>query len=148
MNNHRKKKISLIISMILGVAIAAFLILSALKDNINLYFTPSELKASANPHHATIRLGGMVKKGSVEREKDSLQVNFIITDFSHEIPIYYQGLLPNLFREGQGVVVQGQLQENGLFQATTVLAKHDENYMPPKVAAMVEKQANAENKTS
>lgn len=115
--------------MVTGVTLTVSLVLFALNKNINLYYTPSQLTTQSYSL-AHLRLGGLVKKQSIKRKTDSLTVAFTITDLSKDIPVQYSGILPSLFREGQGVVVEGRFK-NGLFQANQVLAKHDEKYMPP-----------------
>ena len=119
------------------------MILYALKQNINAFVTPSQLAAlhpSADYH---FRLGGMVKKGSVLHDKESLKVQFVVTDLKKEMLVYYTGVLPDLFREGKGVIAEGRLDEQNRFQAGQVLAKHDENYMPKNVAAELKKNGMA-----
>ena len=119
----------------LGVATA--LVLSAFEKNLVFFFTPSQVAAKEAPEGRTFRIGGMVEKGSVRRE--GVQVRFMVTDTAKSIPVVYSGALPDLFREGKGVVAQGQLGADGVFRAREVLAKHDENYMPPEAAHAVEK---------
>src|SRR5262245_13790843 len=119
--------------MITGVGLSVSLILFALNTNIHLYYTPGQLPRALPDH--SLRLGGIVKNGSLRRIPRSLTIHFMITDFQKEIPIVYTGVVPSLFREGQGVVVAGQFLRNGSFQATQVLAKHDENYRPPGINA-------------
>jgi cytochrome c-type biogenesis protein CcmE len=126
----RHKRALIIVGALATLAIAAVLILNALNSNIALYVTPSEVAAGKAPQGQTFRIGGMVKEGSLKR--DELVVNFIITDLVKEIPVSYKGILPDLFKEGKGAVVQGKLDVNGQFIASEVLAKHDENYMPPE----------------
>jgi cytochrome c-type biogenesis protein CcmE len=118
--------------MIVGVGTTISLVLFALNKNINLYYTPSQLTFSQLPK-ANLRLGGLVKKGSLRRERDTLTIKFIITDYIREVPIQYTGIVPALFREGQGVIVEGYFNKNHLFEASQVLAKHDEKYMPPGI---------------
>lgn len=130
----RKKRLQLIVIMVLLLGLAAGFILYALKQNINVYFTPSELAETVLVDNKVIRLGGMVADNSIQHG-DNLQVEFIVTDFKQQYPVRYEGVLPNLFREGKGVIVQGRMTNQGYFAASQVLAKHDENYMPPKVAA-------------
>lgn len=137
----RKKRLQIICLMVLALGGAVACILYALKQNINAFYTPSELIQQQIVAGQTIRIGGMVATGSVKHSEDSLDVAFSVTDFTHQLPVTYTGVLPNLFREGKGVVVQGQLSSQGAFVATQVLAKHDENYMPPQVA---KKMAKAE----
>ena len=134
----RRKRLLIIVSIIAGVGLAAALILTAFEKNLMYFYSPSELAQGAAPHGRSFRLGGMVVKGSVLRQPQDLGVWFTVTDFAKERVIYYQGILPDLFREGQGIVAIGQLNDTGVFVASEVLAKHDENYMPPEVAAALE----------
>jgi cytochrome c-type biogenesis protein CcmE len=122
----------IIIALILGIAMAIGLTLYALQQNINLFFTPSDLLQDA-PKNQSIRMGGLVVPGSVVRSKTDLSVEFKLTDTKNEITVHYTGILPDLFRENQGIVVLGQLQNDNSFLASEVLAKHDENYMPAEV---------------
>lgn len=126
----------LIIAALLAIGIAAALILNALNSNIALYVTPSEVAAGKSPQGQAFRIGGMVKDGSVKR--DGLTVHFIITDMVKDIPVAYTGILPDLFKEGKGAVIQGRINSNGEFIASEVLAKHDENYMPPEAKHALE----------
>lgn len=129
-----QKKRLFVVSFILGgVILAAALILIALSKNINLFYSPTELSQVTVSQHKVIRVGGMVVKNSVKRASD-LNVSFTITDFQREIVVHYDGILPDLFREGQGIVALGKIDEKGEFHASQVLAKHDEKYMPPEVA--------------
>ncbi len=132
----RHKRALMIVGALATLAIAAVLILNALNSNIALYVTPSEVAAGKAPKGQTFRIGGMVKDGSLRR--DELVVHFIITDLVKEIPVSYKGILPDLFKEGKGAVVQGKLDPNGQFVASEVLAKHDENYMPPEAKHALE----------
>ncbi|MBK8121095.1 MAG: cytochrome c maturation protein CcmE [Sulfuritalea sp.] len=126
----RQKRIALIVGGLASLAVAAGLALNALDSNIALYVTPSEVAAGKSPQGKAFRIGGLVKEGSVERQ--DMTVRFVITDTVKEIPVAYTGILPDLFRDGKGAVVQGRLGGDGIFAATEVLAKHDENYMPPE----------------
>ena len=132
----RHKRALMIVGALATLAIAAVLILNALNSNIALYVTPSEVAAGKAPKGQTFRIGGMVKDGSLKR--DELVVHFIITDLVKEIPVSYKGILPDLFKEGKGAVVQGKLDSDGQFVASEVLAKHDENYMPPEAKHALE----------
>ena len=132
----RHKRALIIIGALAVLAIAAVLILNALNSNIALYVTPSEVAAGKAPQGQTFRIGGMVKDGSLKR--DELVVHFIITDLVKEIPVSYKGILPDLFKEGKGAVVQGKLNADDQFIASEVLAKHDENYMPPEAKHALE----------
>ena len=133
----RHKRALIIVAALAVITIAAMLILNALNSNIALYVTPSDVAAGKAPQSQAFRIGGMVKDGSLKR--DGLTVHFVITDMVKDIPVSYTGILPDLFKEGKGVVAQGQLDSNGVFQAKQVLAKHDENYMPPEAAEALEK---------
>jgi len=134
MTPKRKKRIMLIGLMLAGVAIAAGFALQAFNENLMFFYTPSEVAAGEAPAGRMIRVGGLVTDGSVKRQSDGLTVQFDVTDNDKTITVQYTGILPDLFREGQGIVAHGQLQEDRLFVAAEVLAKHDENYMPPEVA--------------
>ena len=120
--------------MVVGIGITVTLAIAAFKQNMLYYFSPTQIVAGEAPTNKAIRVGGMVSDGSVQRASDSLLVKFAVTDYAHTISVQYTGILPDLFREGQGIVAIGQMQENGTFSADEVLAKHDENYMPPEVA--------------
>ena len=135
----RKQRVYAIITVFLGIVIAMVLVMSALSKNMNLFYSPSELLNSEISPGSIIRAGGMVASGSIEKSSDSLEVMFLITDFQNSLPVVYNGILPDLFSEDAGVVVKGFLQEDGTFFAQEVLAKHDENYMPPEVAKMLDK---------
>jgi cytochrome c-type biogenesis protein CcmE len=122
---------------VVALGVAAGLVLSAFQKNLVFFFTPSQVAAREAPQGKTFRIGGMVVKGSLRRE--GVDVRFVVTDTAKSIPVAYQGQLPDLFREGKGVVAQGQLGADGVFRASQVLAKHDENYMPPEAAHAVER---------
>ena len=132
MNPKRKQRLFIILGMVSGLGIAVGLVMYALSQNINLFFTPTQIVKGEAPSAQMIRVGGMVADGTVDRDPQSLKVAFEVTDFDHNVRVSYEGILPDLFREGQGVVVQGRISE-GQFVASEVLAKHDENYMPPEV---------------
>ena len=134
MTPRRRKRLGLAGLLLLGVAGATALLLSAFRENLVYFYTPTEVARGEAPAARTFRVGGLVKEGSVQRAEDSLRVSFVITDTAADVPIRYEGVLPDLFREGQGIVADGQLGEAGLFIAERVLAKHDENYMPPEAA--------------
>jgi cytochrome c-type biogenesis protein CcmE len=131
-----KKRGAIVAGGLVAVGVAAALVLNALNSNIALYVTPSEVAAGKSPKGAAFRIGGMVKDGSVKR--DNLTVHFVVTDMVKEIPVAYTGILPDLFKEGKGAVVQGKLAPDGSFTASEVLAKHDENYMPPQAQAALD----------
>jgi len=117
-----------------ALAVAAGLVLSAFQKNLVFFFTPTQVAANEAPQGRTFRIGGLVAPGSVKRQPDGVSVRFIVTDTAQSVPVVYKGILPDLFREGKGVVTQGRLGPDGVFQASEVLAKHDENYMPPEAA--------------
>ena len=121
------------------IAVAATLVLNAFQGNVVFFFSPSQVAAKEAPVDRTFRVGGMVEKGSLKRRADGLTVDFIVTDTAKSIPVVYSGLLPDLFKEGKGVVAQGKLGPDGAFHASEVLAKHDENYMPPQAAHALSK---------
>jgi len=137
----RKKRLTIIGFLLIGLALAVGLTTYALRQNINLFYDPTEIAAGNAPVDVRIRAGGMVEEGSVLRDTESLKVNFRVTDFAASVPIQYEGILPDLFAEGQGVVAMGRLNADGLFIADQVLAKHDENYMPPEVAEALERSS-------
>ncbi len=130
----RKKRVLTVTAIVVGVSIAAGLILTAFEKNLLYFYSPSQIDAGEAPANRPFRVGGLVVEGSVQRNPDSLKVTFDLTDTAHDITVEYDGILPDLFREGQGIVANGKLDERGIFQAFQVLAKHDENYMPPEVA--------------
>jgi cytochrome c-type biogenesis protein CcmE len=132
----RHKRALLIVAALAVISVAALLILNALNSNIALYVTPSEVAAGKAPKGQAFRIGGMVKEGSVKR--DGLTVHFVITDMAKDIPVAYTGILPDLFKEGKGAVIQGRIDSKGEFIASEVLAKHDENYMPPEAKHALE----------
>ena len=121
---------------VLGIAIA--LVLNAFQSNLVFFFSPSQVAAHEAPRDRSFRIGGLVEEGSIQRDTKGLTISFVVTDLAQKIPVTYTGLLPDLFREGKGVVAQGKLGPDGVFRAEQVLAKHDENYMPPEAAAALE----------
>ena len=138
LNAKRKRRLMMVGLLVVGVGIAAALALSAFRENILYFYSPTEVLSGEAPVGHKFRLGGLVVEGSVERETDGLTVHFGLTDTAKVIPVAYSGILPDLFREGQGIVAHGRLNQEGVFVADEVLAKHDENYMPPEVAAALE----------
>ncbi|HBK44407.1 MULTISPECIES: cytochrome c maturation protein CcmE [unclassified Polynucleobacter] len=140
----RHKRAAIIVGALIAIGIAATLILNALNSNIALYVTPSEVAAGKSPAGQVFRIGGMVKDGSVKR--DGLTVHFVITDMAKDIPVAYTGILPDLFKEGKGAVIQGRLNPDGQFVASEVLAKHDENYMPPEAKHALDQAQKNGNK--
>jgi len=137
----RQKRFAMIAGGVAVLGIAAYLILSAFQENLVFFFSPSDIAAQKAPRERAFRVGGLVETGSVKRE--GVLVSFKVTDTAHTIPVTYQGILPDLFREGKGVVAQGKLGPDGVFRASEVLAKHDENYMPPEAADAVERASKA-----
>jgi cytochrome c-type biogenesis protein CcmE len=132
----RQKRVAIIVGVLVAISLATVLILNALNSNIALFVTPSEVAAGKAPTGQAFRIGGMVQDGSVKR--DGLTVRFVITDMVKDIPVAYTGILPDLFKEGKGAVIQGRLDPSGQFIASEVLAKHDENYMPPEAQHALE----------
>ena len=132
MTPRRRQRLVLVGLIVVGCTIATGLALLALQENINLFFSPSQIVEGTAPSNTTIRLGGMVVAGSVQRG-DNLGVTFVLTDLAEQVTVTYEGILPDLFREGQGIVTQGKLDSTGRFVAEQVLAKHNETYMPPEV---------------
>ena len=133
----RHKRIALIVGGLVILGIAAMLVLNAFQSNLVFFFSPTQVAAGQAPVGKSFRIGGMVKEGSLARQADGVTMHFVVTDTDKEMTVAYQGILPDLFREGKGVVAQGKLGDGGLFTASEVLAKHDENYMPPEAAKAV-----------
>ena len=142
----RHKRAALIVGGLAAIGLAAAFVLNALDSNIALYVTPSEVAAGKAPQGKAFRIGGMVREGSLKR--DNLTVHFVITDTAKDIPVAYTGILPDLFKEGKGAVIQGRLDDAGLFTASEVLAKHDENYMPPEAKDAVDQAQKAQKTLS
>jgi cytochrome c-type biogenesis protein CcmE len=136
----RRKRLFAILGILAGVGLATAVALKAFDNNLQYFYDPSEVAAGKAPANKAIRVGGMVTKGSVERQPGSLEIKFVITDFAQNVTVRYNGVLPDLFREGQGIIAHGQLT-GGEFIADEVLAKHDEKYMPPEVAKSLKKPA-------
>ena len=135
----RTRRTLWIVAGVAGVGVAAALVLNAFQSNLVFFFTPTQVAANEAPRDRSFRIGGLVEAGSVVRDKDALTVRFRVTDTARTIPVTYTGILPDLFKEGKGVVAQGKLGPDGVFHASEVLAKHDENYMPPEAADAVSK---------
>ena len=142
----RHKRFAIIAAGVAAIAVAAALVLNAFQSNLVFFFSPSQIAAGEAPKDRAFRVGGMVQAGSVKRLGDGLTVEFIVTDTAKNIPVTYKGILPDLFREGKGVVAQGRLGADGVFRADEVLAKHDENYMPPEAKHAID-QAHKAQKT-
>ena len=130
----RRKRMVAVAAIVIGVGAATAVALQAFQENIMYFYSPSQISAGEAPTGRSFRLGGLVTTGSLQRTPGSIEINFVVTDNAESIPVKYSGLLPDLFREGQGVIAHGKLTEEGVFMADEVLAKHDENYMPPEVA--------------
>ena len=135
----RQRRIALVVGILAGVSVAGLLALSAFRENVMFFFDPSQVAAGEAPIDKRFRLGGMVRPGTVEREAGSLDMSFVVTDFQRDVKVVYTGVVPDLFRENQGVVAHGRLGNDGVFVADEILAKHDENYMPPEAAEALEK---------
>ncbi|HTO50917.1 MAG TPA: cytochrome c maturation protein CcmE [Burkholderiales bacterium] len=140
----RHKRLAIIGAGVAAIAVAAALVLNAFQSNLVFFFSPSQIAAGEAPKDRAFRVGGMVQAGSLKRLGDGLTVEFTVTDTARNIPVTYKGILPDLFREGRGVVAQGRLGADGIFRADEVLAKHDENYMPPEAAHALEQAAKAQ----
>ena len=134
----RHKRIAFIVVGLAGLSIAAYLVASAFRNNLVFFFSPTQVAAKEAPINRTFRIGGLVQEGTVKREPDGLTVRFTVTDTAQSIPVVYKGILPDLFKEGRGCVAQGKIGSDGVFQADQVLAKHDENYMPPEAGAAID----------
>lgn len=139
----RHKRLALIGAGLAALGVAAALILNAFRSNLVFFYSPSQIAQHEAPQGRPFRIGGLVQVGSVQRQPDGVTVRFAVTDTAHTIPVQYTGILPDLFKEGKGVVAQGELQPDGTFRAREVLAKHDENYMPPEAADAVERAHKA-----
>lgn len=143
----RQRRLMWVLLGLVLVSTAVILVLRALNANVMFFYSPSQVQSGEAPHNAAFRLGGLVEEGSLQRSPDGLQVQFVVTDQVKSVPVAYKGLLPDLFKEGKGVVVSGKLEGEGRFRATEVLAKHDENYMPPEAAHALEQAANPSGKS-
>ena len=141
----RSKRALAIVCGLTALGVASALVLNAFNSNLVFFFSPSQVKANEVPRERSFRIGGLVEQGSIVREAKGLTIRFVVTDLAQKIPVTYTGLLPDLFKEGKGVVAQGKLGADGVFRADQVLAKHDENYMPPEaVAALKNAKTNAQ----
>jgi len=140
----RHKKLAIITAGVAALGIASALVLNAFQSNLVFFFSPSQVAAKEAPIGKSFRIGGLVEEGSVKREDSSTTVRFAVTDTAKTIPVVYTGILPDLFREGKGVVAQGKISDDGIFMADEVLAKHDENYMPPEAAEALERAGKAQ----
>jgi cytochrome c-type biogenesis protein CcmE len=135
----RTKRALAIVSGLAALGIASALVLNAFNSNLVFFFSPTQVLAHEAPRDRSFRIGGLVEEGSLRREPTGLTIRFVVTDLAKQVPVTYTGLLPDLFKEGKGVVAQGKLGTDGVFRAEQVLAKHDENYMPPEAAAALKK---------
>ena len=130
----KRRRLYAVLAGLIMLGIAVALVLTALRDSVVFFYSPSDLAAKQTAPGQRIRIGGLVAEGSVAKSEDGLATRFVVTDMKAQVPVRYSGILPDLFREGQGVVVEGRLEPDGSFEASEILAKHDENYMPPEVA--------------
>ena len=144
----RQKRFALIGLGLVAMALATALVLNAFRSNLVFFFTPTQVANGEVPKGRSFRIGGMVETGSLAREQDGLTVRFVVTDTVTRVPVTFKGILPDLFKEGKGAVAQGQLDTDGMFRASEVLAKHDENYMPPEAAAALEQAKTAGARSS
>jgi len=140
----RHRKLALIVLVVAALGVAVALVLNAFNSNLVFFFSPTQVANGEAPTGRASRIGGLVEAGSVRREADGLTTRFVVTDTARSIPVAYTGILPDLFKEGKGVVAEGRLGTDGLFDATQVLAKHDENYMPPEAASAIEQAQKAQ----
>jgi len=143
-----KMRLLFLLGMLAGIGTASTLVLSALQENINLFYTPTQIASGEAPLNTRLRAGGMVEAGSLHRSADTLDVSFVVTDFKKSVTITYRGILPDLFREGQGIVALGKLNADGVVVADEVLAKHDERYMPPEVSQALKDSGQSVQSTS
>jgi cytochrome c-type biogenesis protein CcmE len=141
----RKKRLTIVALILIGVGIATTVAITALQENVLFFVSPSDVHAQAIPADRQIRLGGLVAAGSVSRDPESLLVTFNVTDGNHDVPVAFTGILPDLFREGQGVIAHGRMGSDGKFHAHEVLARHDETYMPPEVMRALEASGHPAN---
>ena len=139
----RHKRIGIILVGLAGLSLAAFLVASAFRENLVFFFSPTQVAAKEAPVDRTFRIGGLVEDGTLKRDADGLTVRFTVTDTAASIPVVYKGILPDLFKEGRGCVAQGKIGPDGVFHAEQVLAKHDENYMPPEAGEAIDKAKHA-----
>ena len=143
----RHKRLVLVVAGLAVIGLATTLILNAFNSNLVFFYTPSQIAAHEAPTNRSFRIGGLVEQGSLHRQPDGVTVRFVVTDTAKAVPVSYTGILPDLFKEGKGVVAQGSLEADGVFHAREVLAKHDENYMPPEAKDAVERARKAERES-
>jgi len=141
---NRHKKLALIVLVVAAIGIAAALVLNAFNSNLVFFFSPTQVANGEAPTSRAFRIGGLVEQGSLKRQANGLTATFVVTDTAKSIPVTYTGILPDLFKEGKGVVAEGRIGSDGVFRATQVLAKHDENYMPPEAASALEQAQKAQ----
>ncbi len=144
----RQRRTYFILAALVTISVATFFILRAFNENLVFFYTPSQIASKEAPLNKNFRIGGMVLEKSLRREPGGLQVEFVVTDMVKSVPVQFNGILPDLFKEGKGVVAQGQLNEQGVFIASQVLAKHDENYMPPEAKSALDAAKNNQNAIS
>ena len=140
----RHKRVAFIIAGLSALGLAAFFVASAFRNNLVFFFSPTQVAAKEAPVNRTFRIGGLVQEGTLKRDQDGLTVRFTVTDTAASIPVLYKGILPDLFKEGRGCVAQGRVGSDGVFYAESVLAKHDENYMPPEAGQAIDKAKHAQ----
>ena len=140
----RHRRLALVLAGVAALGVTVALVLNAFQSNLVFFFSPSQVAANEAPVNKTFRIGGLVETGSMKRLPDGITVQFVVTDTAKTIPVQYTGILPDLFREGKGVIAQGRLESSGLFRAQEVLAKHDENYMPPEAADAIARAQKGE----
>ncbi|HEY8223897.1 MAG TPA: cytochrome c maturation protein CcmE [Pyrinomonadaceae bacterium] len=140
----RHKRIAFIVAGLSALGLAAYFVASAFRNNLVFFFSPTQVAAKEAPVNRTFRIGGLVQQGTLKRDQDGLTVHFIVTDTEASIPVVFKGILPDLFKEGRGCVAQGRVGSDGVFYADTVLAKHDENYMPPEAGQAIDKAKQAQ----
>jgi cytochrome c-type biogenesis protein CcmE len=140
----RHKRIAFILVGLVGLGVASYFVASAFRKNLVFFFSPTQVAAKEAPINRTFRIGGLVENNSLKRENDGLTVRFTVTDTAYSVPVVYKGILPDLFKEGRGCVAQGKVGSDGVFYAETVLAKHDENYMPPEAGSAIDKAKHAQ----
>jgi len=143
----RHKRLAFVLVGVLAIGIAVSLVLNAFRSNLVFFFTPTQVANGEAPRNVSFRIGGLVQTGSLKRSQDNLEIHFVVTDTVKNIEVIYAGILPDLFKEGKGVVAQGKLDNSGMFRADSVLAKHDENYMPPEAAEALKKAGKLNEKT-
>src|SRR5881409_2086870 len=140
----RHRRIAFILVGLAGLAIATYLVASAFRNNLVFFFSPTQVAAREAPVNRTFRVGGLVQNGTLQRDKDGLTVRFVVTDTAASVPVVYKGILPDLFKEGRGCVAQGRIDAEGVFHADQIMAKHDENYMPPEAARALDQAKDME----